>query len=124
MDNNINEYDNNDRMDQGGNQHDQGGSNGQGNGGRDPRRQNIIMLIIVALLSLFIVSALMNLFTGKSTEEITYTEFIDMLSQGKVESAEIDSDRVYITLKDTESNIANENFALFYPAQYALISVR
>ena len=116
MDNNINEYDNNDRMDQGGNQHDQGGSNGQGNGGRDPRRQNIIMLIIVALLSLFIVSALMNLFTGKSTEEITYTEFIDMLSQGKVESAEIDSDRVYITLKDTESNIANENFALFYPA--------
>ena len=116
MDNNINEYDNNDRMDQGGNQHDQGGSNGQGNGGRDPRRQNIIMLIIVALLSLFIVSALMNLFTGKSTEEITYTEFIDMLSQGKVESAEIDSDRVYITLKDTGSNIANENFALFYPA--------
>ncbi len=116
MDNNINEYDNNDRMDQGGNQHDQGGSNGQGNGGRDPRRQNIIMLIIVALLSLFIVSALMNLFAGKSTEEITYTEFIDMLSQGKVESAEIDSDRVYITLKDTGSNIANENFALFYPA--------
>lgn len=115
MDNNINEYDNNDRMDQGGNHNDQGGSNGQGNGDRDPRRQNIIMLIIVALLSLFIVTALMNLFSGKSTEEITYTEFIDMLSQGKVESAQIDSDRVYITLKNTGSDVTNDAFALFYP---------
>ncbi len=115
MDNNINEYDNNDRMDQGGSHNDQGGSNGQG-GDRDPRRQNIIMLIIVALLSLFIVTALMNLFSGKSTEEITYTEFIDMLSQGKVESAQIDSDRVYITLKkDTGISTENDAFALFYP---------
>ncbi len=116
MDNNINEYDNNDRMDQGGSHNDQGGSNGQGNGDRDPRRQNIIMLIIVALLSLFIVTALMNLVSGKSTEEITYTEFIDMLSQGKVESAQIDSDRVYITLKkETGISTENEAFAFFYP---------
>ncbi|MCR4788568.1 MAG: ATP-dependent zinc metalloprotease FtsH [Lachnospiraceae bacterium] len=115
MENNINEYDNNDRQEQGGNQNNQGGSNGQGNGDRNPRRQNIIMLIIVALLSLFIVSAIMNLFTGKTTEEITYSEFIGMLDQGKIESVQIDSDRVFITLKDEGNKQANDPLALLYP---------
>ncbi|MCR4991285.1 MAG: ATP-dependent zinc metalloprotease FtsH [Lachnospiraceae bacterium] len=115
MDNNINEYDNDNRMNPNGGSNNQGGNNNGTGGDKDPKRQNIIMLIIVTLLSLFLVSALVNLFTGKSTEEISYTEFIDMLESGKVESAEIDSDRVYITLKDTVQS-GREDYLMFYPA--------
>ena len=113
MDNNLNEFENDNRMNRDGGQNNQGGNGGQG-GDRDPRRQNIIMLIIVALLSLFLVSALTNLFTGKTTEEISYSEFINMLQNGKIESVEIDSDRIYITPK-SEEKLSQDSFLLFYP---------
>ena len=113
MDNNINEFENDNRMNRDSGQNNQGGNGGQG-GDRDPRRQNIIMLIIVALLSLFLVSALTNLFTGKTTEEISYSEFINMLQNGKIESVEIDSDRIYITPK-SEEKLSQDGFLLFYP---------
>lgn len=85
---------------------DQGSGNGNGNGGgpsRNPKKQNIILFVIAALLSLLLVSAFMNFLTGSSESEITYNEFIQMLEDGKVASVTIDSDRIYIEPKLEES---------------------
>ena len=74
-------------------------SNNGSNNGRDPKKQNVIMLIVAAALSLFFVVSIMSLFTGSSDKEISYTEFINMVDNGKVQSVEIDSDRIYIIPK-------------------------
>ena len=73
---------------------------GQGNnGGKDPKKQNIILFVLAAILSLFLVLTLMNILTGKSEEEISYSEFIKMLNEKRVESVQIESDRIDIFVK-------------------------
>ncbi len=75
------------------------GSGGPGGSGRDPRKQNIIMFLIAALLSLLLVSSFVKLITGDSEKEITYNEFVQMLEEEKVGSVIIGSDRIYIEAK-------------------------
>lgn len=101
--NNLNQYDGG----MGGN----GGAPGNGNGsggpggpGKDSKKQNIIMFIIAALLSLLLVSAFVKLITGDSEEEISYNEFIQMLEEKKVKSVVIGGDRIYIE-PQTEQNV-------------------
>ncbi len=81
-----------------------GGPGGSGGPGKDSRRQNIIMFVIAALLSLLLVSAFVKLITGDSEEEISYNEFIQMLDEKKIESVVIGGDRVYIEPK-SETNV-------------------
>lgn len=75
------------------------GSGGPGGPGRDPRRQNIIMFVIAALLSLLLVSSFVKLITGDSEEEISYNEFVQMLEEEKIDTVVIGSDRIYIQAK-------------------------
>ncbi len=82
------------------------GGNGGGNGGKDNRNSQIIMaFILVSLVVLFIMSMVMNQVNTMSTEEVSYTEFLDMVTgQGKwegqsVESVEIGSYQIDITMK-------------------------
>lgn len=89
-------------------------NNSNGRPGRDPKKQNILILILAAVMSLLVVTSLMSLLTGNSKEEISYTEFINMLENGKIESVEIESDRILISPK-TEQKTPN-NASLF--AQY------
>ena len=86
------------------------GSGGPGGSGRDPRRQNIIMFIIAALLSLLLVSSFVKLITGDAEQEISYNEFIQMLEEGKVESVVIGADRVYI---QPQSEAVNQSPILY-----------
>ena len=101
--NNLNKYDGgaggNNGSDRGGNN----GSGGPGGNGRDPRKQNIIMFVIAALLSLLLVSTFVKLITGDSEQEISYNEFIQMLEGDKVQSVIIGTDRVYIQPKAERS---------------------
>lgn len=75
------------------------GSGGPGGPGKDPRKQNIIMFVIAALISLLLVSSFVKLITGDSEKEITYNEFVRMLEEEKVDSVIIGSDRIYIEAK-------------------------
>ena len=101
--NNLNQYDSG----PGGNGGPSGpggnGSGGNGGPGKDPRKQNIVMFIIAALLSLLLVSSFVKLLTGDSEQEISYNEFIQMLEDGKVETVLIGGDRVYIQPKSEKS---------------------
>ena len=77
--------------------------------GRNPKKQNIVLFVLAALLSLFIVVSFMNFLTGDSESEISYSEFISMLENGEIESVEIDSDRILITPKNVETSSQNLN---------------
>lgn len=98
--NNLNQYDGG-RGGNGGpsNNNGNGGPGGPGGSGNDPKKQNIIMFVIAALISLLLVSSFVKLMTGSSEEEISYNEFIQMLDEGKVESVLISTDRIYIQSK-------------------------
>ena len=70
-----------------------------GNNSQDPKKQNWVMRIVAALISLFLVLTIMNVLTGRTEEEISYSDFITMLDSGKIESVEISSDRIHIIPK-------------------------
>ena len=123
---NINEYDNNNRNNGQGN-----GSNGSGNGnggsgnGRDPKKTGILVYVMIALITVFIISVVMSFLSGDSDKEISYTEFINMVEEDKVESVKIDSDRIYITPKSensTSQKTGSSYLDLFYAYQAATSS--
>lgn len=72
------------------------GPGGPGGNGRDPRKQNIIMFVVAALLSLLLVSSFVKIVTGGSEQEVSYNEFIQMLEEEKIQSVIIGTDRIYI----------------------------
>lgn len=89
-------------------------SDNQGNNGKDPKKQNILLFILAAIISLLLVVAFMNFMTGDSEEEISYSEFITMLNDGKIESVEIDSDRIYIYPKQEDAGTQKKESTLDY----------
>ena len=104
--NNLNQYEGGQ-----GNSSDRGnggnnGKGGPGGSGKDPRKQNIVIYIIAALLSLLLVSLFVNAMTGSSNQEITYNEFIQMLDEGKVDSVTISTDRIYIEQEKEKEKIS------------------
>ena len=123
MDNNLNEYDNNFQGSGNGNQ---GGNNGNGGpgGGKDPKKQSIIMFILIAVISLLMVSIFMSILGGSSEKEISYSEFIQLVEDGKVASCEIESDRVVITLKSDKPANDNVYQNLFYISNIGSSEVR
>lgn len=114
-DNNLNQYEpgsGNNGNGQGNNGGNGSGNNGgnNGNGGRDPKKQSIILFLIAALITLLFMSSFMKLMSGETEREISYNEFIAMLEEGKVESVEIASDRVLIEPKAEKEKI---NLAMY-----------
>jgi len=95
-------------------------NNGGPNNGRDPKKQNIFMLVVAALLSLLLVMSIMSYLTGSTEREISYSEFISMLDEGKVESVEIGSDRIYITpVSENENKFDGTNIITYMYNNYA-----
>jgi len=115
-DKNINNYSGGNNMNnQGGNNQTPGGNN-QGGNGQMPKRPSILVLLIAALLSLLCMSYFMSLMSG-DTNEISYNEFLQMVDDGKVESVNLASDRINITMKGEEKEDAQTNpFRLTQPA--------
>ena len=88
-------------------------NNNSSNNGRDPKKQNIVTLIIAAIISLLIFVGVVNFLTGSSEKEISYSEFIKMLEDDRVESVEIESDRIYIALKAEEKKSQRETLLAY-----------
>lgn len=104
--NNFNDYNNN------GNSGGPGGpggpngnrnNNGKGDGG-NRGGQTIMVFILVSLIALFLMSMLMNHFSTMSTQEITYSEFLEMVEEDKVEAIEIDNYQINITPAPNKEN--------------------
>ncbi len=110
--NNLNQFEDNYNNSNNSDKRGGSGNNNGGNGGKDPKKQNFLMIALAALLSLLLFTVFMNLVSGKTEEEITYSEFINMLNENKIESVEIDSDRIIITPKGEEKNA--DYFSILY----------
>lgn len=73
------------------------GNNGDNNNKNNKNGQMIMVFILVSLVALFIMSMVMNRYTSMSTSEISYSDFLQMVEDGKVESVEFDSYQINIT---------------------------
>ena len=63
----------------------------------------IMSFILVSLMVLFVVSLVTNKFSDLSTQEVTYTEFIQQLEKGNVATVEFDSSQINYTLVDEKA---------------------
>ena len=74
-----------------------------GNNGNSPRRQNIILLLVAALVTMICMTYFLRAFSENTNREISYTEFISMVNEGKIERITIEDDRVNIYPKETKA---------------------
>jgi cell division protease FtsH len=76
---------------------------GGGDGNNSPRRQNIILLLIAALVTMVCMTYFLRAFSENTNSEVTYTEFLQMVDDGKVDHIIIEDDRVNIYPKETKA---------------------
>ena len=84
-------------------------NNGQGpenNGNKEPKKVNLMLLLVAALMTLLFVSYFSKFINNDRETQITYSEFVTMLEAGQVESVQISTDVIYI--KKVESEEENE----------------
>jgi len=94
----MDNYNNGNQPNGGGNQNDNG--NGNNGGGRNNRGgQAFTAYVIVSLVVLLIMSLMMNRFTEMTTEEITYTQFLELVEDNQIESVKFDSYQIILHRK-------------------------
>ena len=77
------------------NNHNSGGGNNRNSGDNNRKNTNKMSLLISMLSALIMIIGfmwVMNDMESKSTEEITYNEFIQYLEEGKIERVEVNAD--------------------------------
>lgn len=116
-DNNMNGYDNGNGQNMNGQNNGQPGQGGpdgpNGQNNRKPSMSFILMMILFALLS---VSFMLKVFGGDDADEISYTEFIKMVDEDKVEKVEIaaDESQIYIYTKAEKPEQDSESDELYF----------
>lgn len=106
MDNQINKYDNGSNGD---NRGDYRGDNRGGNGGgnHSPKRPSPLMVVLAVLTTIFMIFMIYNMFFGGADDsnKVTYTEFLEDLEAGKIESVKVaDSGTMSVILKENEED--------------------
>ena len=127
-DRNVNEFDNgngynNGRGGQGG-QGGPGGNGGQGGGGSNPRKVNLLLLLVAALITLVLTSIFMRTLNNSETKEISYSEIMQWVDAGRVEgqpntvvkSVHYGSDSIYIERVEEEERQINPLLAYYTTA--------
>ena len=89
------------------------GKNGK-NRKRGDRSQAIMMMILAALVLMFVFSLFSSSTSLSSSEEITYTQFIQMVKNGEVESVEFESYQINITPYQDEDDIVEITYYTGY----------
>lgn len=75
------------------------------------KNQKIILIIVAALVTMLLVTSFSTFVANSTSKEITYTEFLNMLDNDKVESVEISSDgTIRITPKQSETSGSRDPF--------------
>ena len=112
MNNQMDNFDTNGRNDQQGPNGPGGPGGPNKKGGPGKKKPSIWMVVVSALISIIMFAVCWQLFLGDSgnTQEVAYSQFIEDLESGKVESADIMDDRVSYTLVKEEE----ENTSLLY----------
>ncbi|MCH5271735.1 MAG: ATP-dependent zinc metalloprotease FtsH [Lachnospiraceae bacterium] len=124
-DHNLNEFDNGNGYNNGNRGGSQGGGgNGSSGGGSNPRRVNFLLLLVAALITLVLTSVFMRTLSNSNTEEISYSQFMQWVDDGRVEgqpntvveSVHYGSDRIYIEKVAEEERQINPLLAYYTTA--------
>ncbi len=93
-----------------------GSNNNNGGNGNKPGKngQTMLIFVFVTLLVLLLVTALNNRLGKLTTQEVSYTQFKEMVEEGKVESVEISSSEIRITPKEDEQSIIQVTYYTGY----------
>lgn len=77
------------------------GNDGNNNNNKNGKgNQNMLVVILVVLVFLLLISFGYNRINNSTSEEVTYTEFLQMVEDGKVETVEIGTSVIKFELKD------------------------
>ncbi|MBO6149202.1 MAG: ATP-dependent zinc metalloprotease FtsH, partial [Lachnospiraceae bacterium] len=80
-------------------------NNNQNNGGKGPNnqrnRQTLAALLVAALATVFCMSLMSSLLARNSSREVSYSQFLGMVSENQVSRVEMTSDRIVIYPKDS-----------------------
>ena len=77
------------------------GGEGEGGSGTPQPRQNLIILLIAAIITLDAISWFFR--SNTQSAEINYNKFLEYVDQGKVEEVEIHADRLEVHLRDSQA---------------------
>ena len=86
----------------GNNNGNKGNGDNNGNGSKKPNPQNALVFIMFTLVALLIMSFFSDRFNNMTTKETTYTEFLEELEAGNVESVSFGNYQIDYTLVDDE----------------------
>ena len=88
--------------------------NKKGNDNRG-KKQGWILVMVTTLLTSFIVLGMLQFSQDATTKEISYSEFLQMVDEGKVEEVVFESEKyTIIPKKDEEKNSLIENIGITY----------
>ena len=121
-DNNLNQFENQNGYNN--NRGDGQGNGGNNNGNQPPRKPSLLWLIMTLLsVGLMFYVSYSLLFGGlDNVEEVSYTQFLQDLEDGKVESVEVDAEnvKILVTLKEEEKQ---EKPYFVIPVDYTLLII-
>ena len=82
------------------------GGGGNNNGSRNNRNgQMVMMFVLITLVALLFMSLISKWQTQMTAKEITYTEFMEMVEKGEVESVELNAQQIDITPKKANDEV-------------------
>ena len=91
------------------------GNNNNNNNEKKPKNFNAIIWLIIVGVITFIGITMLNSFLKEATyKEISYTEFLDMVDQGKIEEVKFQSDRILIKPKKNNNEIVSYTYYTGY----------
>ncbi len=89
----------------------------QGNNNQPPRKPSLMAMLLTGLSTLLLIFMLWNTFFGSNSnaEEVSYTEFINLIEEGKVEEVEVQSNGQVLFTQVKEEKEEEENKLPQYP---------
>lgn len=107
MDNLFNNGNNNQN---GGNNNQNNGNNNQNGDKKGGNGQMILAFVIITLVTLFFMSLLNRCSADMTSQRITYTEFVQMVKDDKVEKVEIGANQYNITPKSDDKTLVKMTY--------------
>lgn len=107
MDNLFNNGNNNQN---GGNNNQNNGNNNQNGDKKGGNGQMILAFVIITLVTLFFMSLLNRCSADMTSQRITYTEFVQMVKDDKVEKVEVGANRYNITPKSDDKTLVKMTY--------------
>jgi len=84
-------------------------NNNNNNNPNNPKnRQTFGVLVMTAIVAIMILFFFNSLVTSNTSKEISYTEFMQMVSDGKIDKVVVKTDRIVITPKGEDDNSPSE----------------